>query len=634
MNGTRSLRRRIGATALAVFGSMSAVALPATPAEAFTKPPQSYGQYGALQAYGGYGSGAGAYVNLADAAGLPEARVAFANSAVNSKGLTNIQDELGKTVSGDGPARAARAQGAALELNVLGQGIELVAPAQADAPPPGPEVVNSLLEVDRPPLAFADTLEGRARAPFNENRNVCIIGADMANSRGQAANVQLLGGDGNDELLNPLIQLEDPNPGERDVVNTISRQLLTGQVREDGSLAGNKLGVLSEVTQTVAPVTIADPTGSVVIAIEVGGVFQLRAFAGGLPGTGFIEYNPVTGGAQPVISITLPPASPLFALLNPLLGALPPDVTALINYNPATGQLLIPLGPDLDLLTPLVDLLATLGIVIGEQPRAIGSTGAPPEDPNGTASTAAIDLVRIQPIGPIAALAGLVTDVRVGHMEVLAFAPAGGIDCQGLVVGKSPDRIPSAEETERTRGYGDPVQAGETVTYTISVLNPYDCVLTNVRVQDDITAPAGIKFSVGATEPQPSSVTAIKGGTRVVWDDIGPIPARPPHLLPVQVMVNSATSSGRISDTATVTADCATGGGTGTTNVNFNLTGTTAPGGPKAGEPQVSGELPRIGREDGTSREAPGLIAPLLAVGLSLLLALAVTIRRRSRNQA
>ncbi len=50
----------------------------------------------------------------------------------------------------------------------------------------------------------------------------------------------------------------------------------------------------------------------------------------------------------------------------------------------------------------------------------------------------------------------------------------------------------------------------------------------------------------------------------------------------------------------------------------------------------MTGELPRIDHEDGTSREAPGPAAPLLAVGLSLLLALslAVTIRRRSRNEA
>ena len=602
MKGTSSLRRRLGVAALALVGTMSAVALPAVPAEAFTKPPQ---------AYGGYGSGAETYADLANQA-LAEARVAFANSAVNSQGLTNITDELGKQVSVADDDKAARAQGAALELNVAGQGIELVAPAEADAPPIGPEVVNSLLELPLAPLAFADTLEGRARARFNEDGNLCIIGADMANGRGQAANVQLLGPEGENGLTNPLIQLEDPDTGERDVVNTISRQLLTAQVREDGSVAGPKLGVLSEVTQTVAPVTIADPTGSVVIAIEVGGVFQLRAFAGGLPGTGFIEYNPTFGGQMPVISITVPPASPLFPVLDPLLGALPADVTALINYDPTTGRLLIPLGPILELLAPVVDLLATLGIVIGEQPRAIGGTGAPLERADGTASAAAIDLVRIQPIGPIAALAQLVTDVRIGHMEVLSFAPAGGIDCPGLGVGKVTDK--------------DPVQVGDTFTYTITTTNPYDCVLRNVRVQDDITATSGITFSVGATEPPASSVTALAGGTRVVWDDIGPIQPRSSKPVQVQVRVDSATRNGVISDTATVTADCATGGGTGTTNVNFNLRGSVTLHAPRVQGPDVGGELPRTGREDGTS----------LAVGLSLLLALAgiEVLRRRARNQA
>jgi len=83
--------------------------------------------------------------------------------------------------------------------------------------------------------------------------------------------------------------------------------------------------------------------------------------------------------------------------------------------------------------------------------------------------------------------------------------------------------------------------------------------------------------------------------------------------------------SGRISDTATVTADCATGGGTGTTNVNFNLRGTVTLNAPQVGGVGVSG-LPRTGRND----EA------YLLVGLSFLLALAgvEVLRRRSRSGA
>jgi uncharacterized repeat protein (TIGR01451 family) len=197
-------------------------------------------------------------------------------------------------------------------------------------------------------------------------------------------------------------------------------------------------------------------------------------------------------------------------------------------------------------------------------------------------------------------------------MEALAVAPAGGIDCPGLGVGKVTDK--------------DPVQVGETFTYTIAVANPYDCILTNVRVQDDITGSAGITFTVGTTTPPASSVTPIAGGTRVVWNDIGPIPARGNDSVQVQVTVNSATSNGRISDTATVTAACATGGGTGTTNVNLNLVGQVTLNAPQVGGVAVLPELPRTGRNDGL----------YLGLGLAFLLSLAgvEALRRRSRSHS
>ena len=606
MKGITRMRRRIGVAAIGL-GLTAGLVVPAAPAEAFTKPPQ---------AYGGFGSGVETFARLAPTAQLAKAQVAVARSAVNSQGLTNVTDELGNPISTANGDKAARALGQALDLNLLGSDVELVAPAIADAPPNTADAEDSLLEVPIPGLAFAEALEGRASARFNENGNICIIGADMANGRGQAANVQLLGSGlepGGDGLTNPLISVEEPGVGERNAVNTISRQLLTAQVRQDGSIAGSKVGVLSEVTQTVAPVTIGTP-GGLLVAIEVVGVYQLRAFAGGLPGTGFIEYNPATGGEAPVLSVTIPPTpgNILGDLLNPILSALPAEVQALVSFDPATGRLLIPLGPALELLQPVVDLLATLGIVIGEQPRAIGGGvgSAPLQRPDGTASAAAIDLVRIQPAGLLAPLAALAPDVRVGHMEVLAFAPAGGIDCPGLGVGKVTDK--------------DPVQVGETFTYTIAVANPYDCILRNVRVQDDITASNGVTFTVGTTNPQASSVTPIAGGTRVVWNDIGPIPARGNAAVQVQVTVNSATSNGRISDTATVTADCATGGGTGTTNVNLNLSGSVTLNAPQVGGASVLPELPRTGRNDRL----------FLGFGLAFLLSLAgvEAIRRRSRN--
>jgi len=582
MERRTSMRRRVGVAALALIGTASAIALPANPASAFTRPPQSYG---------GYGSGVETFANIAPALGLAKAQVAIGRSAANSQGLTAIQDELGNTVSTPNPAKATRAFGEALELNVLNQPLRLVSPALADAPASS-FATGSLLNLPVPPLANVSVLPGEATARFNDPGALCIIGADLARGRGAAASVS---------LLNNLVQLVSSGALP---VSTVSRQLLTGQVRPDGSLAGPKLGVESEVIQHVVPATIASG-GVLALQVDVAGDVRLRAHAGGLPGTGFIEYKP-----PPVLRLTFPPTGLVGAILIPLLNlvySLAPGLQALAPYNPLTGVLSIPLGSTLSAIQPVVNLLASLGITIGEAPRAIGSTGAPTVSANGTSASSAIDLVRVRPAGLLAPLAGLVGDVRVGHMEVSAFAPAGGIDCPGLGVAKTVDR--------------DPVQVGESFVYTITATNPYDCILMNVRVVDDIIPSNGVTFTVKGSNPPGAVVTDLgNGGRRVVFNNIGDIGPRASRQVQLQLTVDSASGTGRITDTATVTATCATGGGSGLTNVSINLTGTATLNAPQVGGGTAS--LARTGRNDGT----------YLALALSLMLALAGAefLRRRS----
>jgi len=595
MKGSTSMRRRIGVIAAALTGTLAAVAVSATPASAFTPAPQ---------AYGGYGSGAETFADIGGTTlPLAEATVAFANSAVNSRGLQPVTDELGRLVSPSAPNFASKAMGAALELTLLNNEIQLVADAVAVAPPSS-SAEDSLLELPVSTLAFAEALEGRAVANFNDVGADCVLGADLANARGEAANVQLLGAAdaGPDGFANPTISLRNDQDNVRDVVSSASRQRLVSQFRRDGSVAGNKIGILSQVEQTVAPITIRDPLGAVAISIEVAGVYQLSAVAGGLPGTAFVAYNPATGGAAPVITLTIPPTSPL-APLNPLLAGV---LTLVPNASSVGGTTVIPLDTVTNLLQPVIDLLADQGIVIGEAPRAIGSTAAPTEAADGTVASAAIDLVRIQPAGLLAPLADLIGDVRVGHMEVQAFAPAGGIDCPGIGVNKTSDRAD--------------VSAGETFTVSIATFNPCYVPLTNVRVVDDITATNGVGFTVNATNPTGSTVTQEGGVTRVVFNDIGPIPPRETRVVQVQITVDAGARSGRISDTATVTGTCGIGGANG----NVNLVGQFTLNAPGVGA--VGGELPRTGRDDRL----------YLGLGLSFALALAgvEVLRRRSRNHA
>ncbi|MEO5679300.1 MAG: hypothetical protein ABIS47_06500 [Acidimicrobiales bacterium] len=598
-----SMRRRIGVTAAALTGMLAAAVVPAGPAGAFTAAPQ---------AYGGYSAGAETYLNVAGAlpGSLAESTVAFSNSVVNSQGPTPVTDELGRQVTGADPVHAAKALGAGLELSVVGQQIQLVNDAMAVAPPSS-SAENSLLELPVSTLAFADALEGRAVANFNDAGALCILGADLANGRGEGANVQLLGdaAAGGDGFPNPTISLRDGDPATRDVVSTNSRERLAAQTLQNGTVVGNNLGVLSQVVQTVAPITIADPTGTVAIQVEVAGTYNLSAFAGGLPGTGYVTYNPAAGTA-PVLTITIPPASPL----NALTGLLGPLVTLLPGgtVDPVTGAIVIPLDTVTTLLQPVIDLLAQQGIVIGESPRALNGTGLPNQAADGTSASAAIDLVRIKPIGLLAPLAALVTDVRVGHMEVSAFAPVGGVVCPAIGVGKTTDR--------------DPVQVGESFVYTITVTNPYDCVLTNVRVQDDITANNGITFTVGATNPAADSVAPLDGGgTRVVFNNIGDVAPRGSRQVQVQVTINTAARNGKVSDTATVTSSCATGGGNGDANIKLNLSGQVTLVAPNVGAVAAT-ELPRTGRDDRL----------YLFLGLSFVIDLAgvEALRRQSHNRA
>jgi len=362
MKGSNRMRRRLGLTALVLSGTVAALA---GPAEAYTKPPQLYG---------GYGSGVETFADVAPALGLLKAQVAIGRAATNSQGLKPITDELGNTVAVDNPDKATRAFGSPLALTALNTQVQLVAPAVAEAPP-STTATGALLNLPVPPLADVKVLPGEATARFNENGNICIIGANLARGRGAAAQAN---------LLNNVVRAATPD-GTPPASST-SRQLLTAQVNQGGTVVGTKIGVESEVVQHIVPVTVADPvTGAVLIRVDVLGDVRLRAFAGGIPGTSFIEY-----AAPPVIRITIPPASPLGGVLGAILGVLPAPI-----FTPATGVLEVTLGA----AAPVLALLAPLGIAIGEQPRAINGPGAPFEAADGSRSGAAIDLVRIKPAG-------------------------------------------------------------------------------------------------------------------------------------------------------------------------------------------------------------------------------------------
>lgn len=96
------------------------------------------------------------------------------------------------------------------------------------------------------------------------------------------------------------------------------------------------------------------------------------------------------------------------------------------------------------------------------------------------------------------------------------------------------------------------VAPGSTFTYTIDVPNSDDtCTLTDVRVVDTITGPAG--SSIVSTDPAGATVD----GLTVTWEDIGPIaPGQSVRLtIGVQVPTN-APDGAQYSEQLRVTANC------------------------------------------------------------------------------
>jgi hypothetical protein len=149
-----------------------------------------------------------------------------------------------------------------------------------------------------------------------------------------------------------------------------------------------------------------------------------------------------------------------------------------------------------------------ISLVIGEDPRQIGDydgTKQPIVAANGTSAAAAADVVRI------IALDGAVADIRVGHAEVAAQVPVGGIDC-GVPVTKS----------ARPRG----VTVDQNFVVTIKVDNPFGCDMAVVKLTDTITTEGDAKFQIVDTNPNANTVTSgsnLDSG-QIIWNNIGPIP--------------------------------------------------------------------------------------------------------------
>lgn len=311
----------------------------------------------------------------------------------------------------------------------------------------------------------------------------------------------------------PVVALDADGP-QRAVSQSRSRTLLVGQRAKNGTLLGRDFGVMSEVRQTIAPVTLFKNTPNE-ITIELLGEWVLQAVATGMPGGAYVHYGP--GAASP--------STPVLRLID-ANGA--SDVLRLQDVFGNDGL--------------VVEVPGLAEIAIGEDPRSIGGSAdsVPAISSDGTSAAAAVDIVRVKMLpGAPAQL----TDVRIGHMEVETQVPQGGVSCS-IPVSKKPS-------TKK-------VAVGDVFDVDFTVTNPYDCTIKNVRITDEISTEDAARFAIVKTKPAAkfSSGSPLDSG-KITWEigDFAPrarktVTAQFRALAGAGVISDRAVASGTLSDCA------------------------------------------------------------------------------------
>ncbi len=465
-----------------------------------------------------------------------DGELAFSGAAFDSGGLQKaLSNELQRQYAAADAKKLAAARASALEI---GLGVTPTDPNQviiageatASSPPVSKPVTKTVGPVPAGPLAWASLLTGTAAA--NGDTNLCALGEDLSNGTASAADAQLLdtGTSTPTGLQAPVLAVDAPAP-DRAVSNSTSRTLFVSQRDSKGKLQGSDMGVLSEVRETIAPVTFFKGTPNQ-FTIEVLGEWVLQTVATGIDGGSYVQYGPEN-------------ASPA----TPILRVIQASGTQTLTFQQVFGS-----------AGQAITIPGVAEIVIGEAPRAIGgATGSKPTtSSNGTTTSAAVDVVRVRSLpGAPASIA----DVRLGHMEASATVPGGGVSCPVPIT-----KTPTATS----------VPAGGGFTTAFTVTNPFKCTLIGVAVTDDVSTTGSATFSVGKTDP-----TATVSGSETSGSLSFPaFDLKPGEKKALSADFVAGSGSGDIVDTAKASAslkDCGAPGAT-VNGVDVSVTGASLDG--------------------------------------------------------
>ncbi len=491
-------------TALAVGGMFLATASNPTKAAVTSGP------------FSAYATGTAEHVSAIDAppTRVVDAEAAFSRAGTASDKLTPINNELGEAVVPKDLETQAKAPIGPFNSYGAGSGVELglgttipnnpdvnqailggLAEQAADPATPKSDVTNDpqtngfvtkdLANITQAnPLLYANLLRGQGKANWSDDNganNPCGASQPLGFGLGHAADAELLN---TGSLALPL-------PGSTPVIATDSTGAPNGvdESRSFTSLIPDPANpghfiVHSETRQILAPVTLFKGTPNEV-TIDIGGEWVLKADASGTAGGSKITYAPE--GAQtpttPILRVFQ--GGKLQGSLNTqdiLMGA---GLNISIPPNPA---------PPLPPAPPIL-----LEISLGQPAHQIGNTNAPAVTAaNGTNAAAAVDVVRVKVLNALPQIQ--LADVRVGHMEVNAQAPLGGVTCSG----------PSGSTTTSTNGSTSSSAPSSSTSSTTPVTTPGgSTTTTEPGATTSTTANPGGNTTTSTTTHTPNTAAAV-----------------------------------------------------------------------------------------------------------------------------
>ena len=535
------MRSRVAALAIAVLtaGGMLAAFTPA--------PATAQNSFGAFQAYA---NGTKQHVRVIDAPPpggqtLANVDTSFSAAAANSQGLQPINNVFNEpAVPTTGIAgKNSYSRGAAVEAGIGAKFPAPIDPNQiilpkiteaAAAPSTGLNRDDLVPPVKADPLLYIAAATNKAQSLWNDN--FCPLGQPISYGENDLANAQLLdaGAANPDGSMSKPVISETPTG---DYTTTNFNQSYTSLFPTGPSTFG--IGAVNR--QVFAPITLLKgqaPAGADVAVLTLLGTWQLRVedTGNGAPTVTYAAYDNLGNkleGATPVATLTI-------------AGTPAIEITAQQVFG-ANGFVL-------DIPPPPAGPPFLLQLHIGAPPTAIG----------GKTNAFTTDAVQLTAINiPSTFTLG---DIRYGHMEAQAVAPAGGIPCN----------IPVSKTF--TDGSGTPVASlgsGNNfmwkITFpTVDISKELACDLTNVTVTDVAKEVNGGKAILNITNADHGGKvtgSTVKPGVDggVTWNLGTYHPGDPPITLTITGNIPSGSPAGTVTNTATVTASLGncTGGALG-----------------------------------------------------------------------